>query len=119
LRGQLIAQAQPGSAAEIHLDVSAKLTSGGKGVGGVRIAFNGNVPDGYAVDADGAVTNADGVAHYSGLADYGLAKALTSVATAQTLSYSAQAVVAGSAPDSSVCNLLDARSEPARLWYKP
>jgi hypothetical protein len=106
-------------AAEIHLDVSAKLTSGGKGVGVVRLVFDGMVAGENAVGAAGAVTDAGGIAHYSGPADYGLAKALTSVTTAQTFSYTAQAVVPGSTPDSSVCNLLDARSQRSELRYEP
>ena len=103
----------------IHLDVSAKLTSGGKGVGGVRIAFDGTASGGNEVDAAGAITNADGIAHYSGPADYGLAKALAAVATARTFSYRAHVIVPGSTPDTRACNLLDARSAPAVLRYEP
>jgi len=106
-------------AAEISLDLSARLTSDGKGVAGVRIAFTGIVPGGSRVDAAGAVTGADGVAHYSGPADYGLANALTSVTTAQTISYVAQPMTLGSTPDAHICNLLSTKSPPADLRYQP
>jgi len=106
-------------AAQIQLDLSAMLTSGGKGVGGVRIAFVGTLPNGKAVDAAGAVTGADGVAHYSGPADYELAQALTSATTPQTISYVAQTMALGSAPNGSVCNLLTTHSQPADLHYQP
>jgi hypothetical protein len=106
-------------AAQIQLDLSATLTSGGKGVGGVRIAFMGTLSGGNAVDAAGAVTDADGVAHYSGPADYELAQALTSARMPQTISYVAQTMAVGSTPNSSVCNLLSVRSQPADLHYQP
>jgi hypothetical protein len=106
-------------AAQIQLDLSARLTSGGKGVGGVRIAFVGTLPGGAAVDAAGAVTDAEGVAHYSGPADYELAHALTSATTPQTISYVARTLVLGSNPSTSLCNLLTTRSQPADLRYQP
>ena len=106
-------------AAQIQLDMSATLTSGGKGVGGVRIAFVGTLPGGTAVDAAGAVTDADGVARYSGPADYELAHALTSATTPQTISYVAQTQVLGSAPSTGICNLLTTHSQPADLRYQP
>ncbi|KAA2252402.1 hypothetical protein F0L68_35735 [Solihabitans fulvus] len=107
--------------AEIQLNVSATLTSGGRGVGGVRIAFDGIPPGGGdPVDAGGAVTDANGVARYSGPADAGLASALTPITTATTISYQAQPQVLGSNnPRTPVCNLLSARSPRANLRYRP
>lgn len=105
--------------ADIQLDVSARLTSGGRGIGGVRIGFIGIVPGNAPVGAGGAVTNADGVAHYSGPADAGLARALTPVTTARTIRYEAQTMVLGSNPSSDVCNLLSTHSQPADLRYQP
>jgi hypothetical protein len=107
------------AAAQIHLDVSAKLTSGGKGVAGVRIGFSVTAPGSAPTDAAGAVTDSDGVARFSGPADYGLARALTSVTAARTISYVAYTMVVGSTPDVRVCNLLTARSQPAELRYQP
>lgn len=110
----------PGAVApEISLDLSARLTSGGKGVAGVRIAFTGMVPGAAPADAAGATTGADGVAHYVGPADYGLANALASVTTAQTVSYVAQPLTLGSTPDVHVCNLLSTKSQAAELRYQP
>lgn len=106
-------------AAEIQLNVEARLTSGGKGVAGVRIAFTGTLPDGKAVDAAGAVTDADGVARYSGPADYELAQALTSDTAPETIRYAAQTTVLGSTPNISICNLLTTRSQSAELHYQP
>jgi hypothetical protein len=59
-------------------------------------------PTGTAVDAAGAVTDTDGVAHYSGPADYELAYALTSATAPQTISYVARTQVLGSNPSTSV-----------------
>lgn len=105
--------------AQVQLNLEAKLTSGGKGVQGVRIAFVGTLPGGKAVDAAGAVTDADGIARYSGPADFELAQALTPDTTPQTISYFAQTLVLGSKPSPSVCNLLTTHSPPADLNYQP
>ena len=105
--------------AQIQLDLSATLTSGGRGVGGVWIGFDGIVPGRSPDGAAGAVTDANGVAHYSGPADADLALALTPITTARAISYQARTMVLGSKPTRTVCNLLTTRSQPADLHYQP
>ncbi len=104
---------------QIQVDLSARLTSGGKGVGGVLISFIGITPRDDSATAASAVTDADGVAHYSGPASFSFAHALDSVTTPQTFSYVARTMVLGSKPDSGICNLVTTRSQPADLRYQP
>jgi hypothetical protein len=67
----------------------------------------------------GMLTSASVIAACDSGCDTTVTAFATSVTTAQTFSYTAQAVVPGSTPDSSVCNLLDARSQRSELRYEP